>query len=74
MQVGITMFLQFNPAYRLSFAPYWIALHLMKRMKNTIRKLLISPFLLLIYFYRIVISPWLGPKCRYNPTCSQYAI
>ena len=43
-------------------------------MKNTIRKLLISPFLLLIYFYRIVISPWLGPKCRYNPTCSQYAI
>ena len=46
----------------------------MNRMKNTIRKLLISPFLLMIYIYRMVISPWLGPKCRYTPTCSQYAI
>jgi len=43
-------------------------------MKNTIRKLLISPFLLMIYIYRMMISPWLGPKCRYTPTCSQYAI
>jgi len=22
----------------------------------------------------MVISPWMGPKCRYTPTCSQYAI
>ncbi|WP_207491973.1 membrane protein insertion efficiency factor YidD [Aridibaculum aurantiacum] len=32
------------------------------------------PFILLIRFYQVVISPWLGPKCRYTPTCSHYAI
>lgn len=32
------------------------------------------PFILLIRFYQIVISPWIGPKCRYTPTCSQYGI
>lgn len=28
----------------------------------------------LIKFYQIAISPLLGPRCRYIPTCSQYAI
>lgn len=28
----------------------------------------------LIRFYQLVISPLLGPRCRYIPTCSQYAI
>ena len=23
--------------------------------------------------YRCCISPWLGPACRFDPTCSQYA-
>lgn len=26
----------------------------------------------LVRFYQIGISPYLGPKCRYTPTCSQY--
>ncbi len=32
------------------------------------------PFILLIRLYQIAISPWLGSKCRYTPTCSQYGI
>lgn len=28
----------------------------------------------LIRFYQIVISPQLGPRCRYIPTCSQYSL
>lgn len=24
--------------------------------------------------YRLVLSPWLGWSCRYQPTCSQYAL
>jgi len=28
----------------------------------------------LIWVYRWLISPSLGPNCRYQPTCSQYAI
>jgi len=28
----------------------------------------------LIRFYQLVISPMLGPRCRYYPTCSQYSL
>lgn len=30
--------------------------------------------LLLIRFYQIAISPWLGSCCRFTPSCSNYAI
>lgn len=32
------------------------------------------PFILLIKLYQWIISPWLGNKCRYTPTCSYYGI
>ena len=38
------------------------------------RKIIISPFLLLIKIYQIIISPAIGSNCRFNPTCSNYAI
>ncbi len=28
----------------------------------------------LIRSYQVVLSPWLGPACRYEPSCSAYAI
>ena len=28
----------------------------------------------LIHFYQRLISPYLPPRCRYIPTCSQYAV
>ena len=31
-------------------------------------------FLTLIKFYQRAISPWLPARCRYSPTCSQYAV
>ncbi|GAA0351846.1 membrane protein insertion efficiency factor YidD [Morganella psychrotolerans] len=30
--------------------------------------------ILLIRGYQLVISPMLGPRCRFTPTCSQYGI
>lgn len=39
-------------------------------MKSLPKKLLIS----LIRFYQLCISPLLGPKCRFYPTCSSYAV
>ena len=41
---------------------------------KTIQKLVRLPFILLIKFYQYVISPAIGPKCRYTPTCSHYAL
>lgn len=40
---------------------------------NQLFKILAFPFLLLIKLYQLIISPLLGPKCRFTPTCSQYA-
>lgn len=27
-----------------------------------------------VHFYRRFISPLIGPRCRYHPTCSSYAV
>jgi uncharacterized protein len=37
-------------------------------------RILSLPFIALIKLYQWIISPMLGPKCRFTPTCSQYAI
>ena len=37
-------------------------------------KILVTPFILLVRFYQLAISPWMGSNCRYQPTCSSYMI
>lgn len=27
-----------------------------------------------VYAYRLIFSPWVGFNCRYQPTCSAYAL
>ncbi|SFQ50032.1 membrane protein insertion efficiency factor YidD [Parafilimonas terrae] len=39
-----------------------------------ILKILSYPFILLIKIYQKIISPILGPQCRFTPTCSNYAL
>jgi hypothetical protein len=36
------------------------------------RRIIVYPFLLIIKFYQIIISPFLPSTCRYSPTCSEY--
>ena len=31
-------------------------------------------FILIIKFYKLITSPYLGSNCRYLPTCSEYFI
>jgi len=28
----------------------------------------------IIRLYQLIISPFIGPNCRYSPTCSKYSI
>jgi len=39
-----------------------------------ILQILSLPFIALIKIYQWVISPLLGPQCRFTPTCSNYAL
>jgi len=41
---------------------------------NTLKYVFSFPFILLIKLYQRVISPWIGPSCRFTPTCSHYGI
>ena len=41
---------------------------------KTFLRILSLPFIALIKIYQWVISPILGPKCRFTPTCSTYSI
>ena len=37
-------------------------------------KIISNTLISLIKFYKMVISPYLTPSCRYLPTCSDYTI
>ena len=40
---------------------------------GVIKKISAFPFIILIRFSQLVLSPYLGgSKCRFTPTCSQY--
>ncbi|AEK22421.1 membrane protein insertion efficiency factor YidD [Capnocytophaga canimorsus] len=39
-----------------------------------LKKILIFPFVVLVRFYQLFISPFTPSACRYVPTCSQYTL
>ena len=43
-------------------------------MKRWGRKILVFPFVVLIKFYQLCISPLKPHTCRFTPTCSHYAL
>ena len=43
---------------------------LFRFLSDALAAILIWP----VRFYQAAISPMLGPKCRYTPTCSEYFI
>jgi len=42
---------------------------LLKRLGEAVR----WPFLALLRLYRLLVSPLLGQRCRFYPSCSEYA-
>ncbi len=43
-------------------------------MIKALGKLFAWPLLALVGLYRLLISPWLGNNCRFQPSCSEYAL
>ena len=43
-------------------------------MPGALSRMLAKPLIGLVRLYRVAISPLLGMNCRYQPTCSSYAI
>lgn len=44
------------------------------KFRQVIKVALSAPFILVIRFYQLCISPLTMPSCRYTPTCSEYAL
>ena len=42
--------------------------------RQVVRKALSFPFTALIVFYRVVIGPYVPKTCRFEPSCSTYAL
>ena len=42
------------------------------RIGASLRQALASALILLVRVYQLVLSPLLGPRCRYYPSCSEY--
>ena len=42
--------------------------------KLTLRSVAVMPLVALLKIYQYAISPLLGSRCRFDPSCSQYAV
>jgi putative membrane protein insertion efficiency factor len=45
-----------------------------KWISRVVKRIISLPFILLVRFYQLCISPLKPPCCRFTPTCSQYAL
>jgi putative membrane protein insertion efficiency factor len=48
--------------------------NLQPTIPNMLPKILRFPFILLIRFYQVAISPFTPAACRFEPTCSHYSL
>jgi putative membrane protein insertion efficiency factor len=51
-----------------------MAARMMNRLAASARDGFAAVLIGIVRLYRWTISPWLGPRCRFEPTCSNYAI
>jgi putative membrane protein insertion efficiency factor len=49
-------------------------MHVLVKLGQLSRRGTVAVLISGIRVYQYIISPWLGPACRYQPSCSQFAI
>lgn len=47
---------------------------LLRRIYEGFKKVLVFLLIIPVRFYQWVVSPMIGPSCRYTPTCSVYSV
>lgn len=52
----------------MQFSEFW------SRCAQLFKRVAIFPFVVLVRFYQLCISPLTPAACRFTPTCSQYAL
>lgn len=52
----------------MQFSEFW------SKFVKVCRRVAIFPFVVLVRFYQLCISPLTPSACRFTPTCSQYAL
>ena len=40
---------------------------------EALSKIAVTPFIVLLKVYKLIVSPWLGNRCRFSPSCADYA-
>jgi uncharacterized protein len=46
----------------------------MRRLLSMVASLPASAVIAVVRAYQLLISPWLGRRCRFEPSCSRYMI
>jgi putative membrane protein insertion efficiency factor len=46
----------------------------LRRFTRIVNRVLVGVLIALIRVYQWTLSPWLGADCRFEPTCSTYAV
>lgn len=46
----------------------------MGERRPLLRRLTAAPLIALVWVYRVTLGPLMGGHCRFDPTCSQYAL
>ena len=44
----------------------------LNRIRANLRQTLVRGLIVLVRVYQLILSPLLGPRCRYYPSCSEY--
>ena len=44
------------------------------KIAGILKRAVSFPFILIVKFYQLCISPFTMPSCRYTPTCSEYTV
>jgi putative membrane protein insertion efficiency factor len=51
-----------------------MAARLMRAIIDPIRDACAAALIALVRLYQLTLSPWLGAPCRFEPSCSEYAL